>query len=255
MTSYTVTGSTTNNTFGGELLQVEVLTGATLAGTPATATSTTAYNVSISTTQDGCYVIGGICNDSDGGAFTASAGCTIISQFSNTSTTTSYAAYRTTNATSGTPGATTVGSSTTFDTNYGVVALEVIPNGTIAFDASSPAVATSLTATTLTTASFTPPGNSLLVAVMTITGNLSAAVCVGTVSSTPALSNWTERVKLSSTVGGTNSYIGVWTATVPTGSAPFYPANQVLRARLHSQGQQVRDPGLIYANSVYIPVT
>ena len=46
--------------------------------------------------------------------------------------------------------------------------------------------------------------------------NGSANVCVGTTSSSPVLT-WTEQIKVSSTVGSANSYMGVWTASIPSG--------------------------------------
>ena len=253
MTSYTVTATATNNTFTGGLLKVYVLDNATLAGTPATANSVTAYNCSITTTQTGSYVFGTANNETASTAFTASGGTTITDDQSVNAGGAEACAFHTTSAT-GTPGATTVGSSTTFAGNYGVVALEVLNSGgSLTIDASSPAVVFSTTLTSFTTASFTPGASSnILVAVFDACGNGSANVCVGTVSSVPALT-WTERIKINSTVGAANSYNGVWTATLPPGNAPFYPTNRALRARLHSQGQQLKDPGLIYANSVYVP--
>ena len=222
MTSYTVTGTTTNNTFTGGLLKVYVLTGAQLAGTPAVASSGTAYNVSITTSVTGSFVYGTANNETASTAFSASASTTITDDHSINAGGAEGCAFHTTSAT-GTPGPTTVGSSTAFAGNYGVVALEVLANGTQAIDASSPAVVFSTTLTSFTTASFTPPAGSILVAVLSASGNGTATVCVGTTSSSPVLT-WTEQVKLNSTVGAVNSYSGVWTATVPASSAvPVLP--------------------------------
>ena len=213
MTSYTVTGSATNNAYGGCFLRVYVLTGAATPSSPATASSSAAYNVSITTTVTGSYVVGGINNDTTAVAFTAESGTTITDDYSNATDGNEYAAFHTTSAT-GTPGATTVGSSTAFSGTYGVLAVEILASGTIAFDASAPAVVTSNTATSLTTASFTPPGSSLLAAVLTTDGG-SALQMVGSMSSTPALS-WVEQANLSTGFGtGAGGYIGVWTAPVP----------------------------------------
>ena len=214
MTSYTVTGTATNNTFGGGLLQVEVLTGATLAGTPATVTASAAYNGSITTTQTGSYVLGALSNLVASTSFTASAGCTIINQASINAGGAQAGAFRTTSGTGGSPGPTTVGSSTTFAGTYGMVAVEIIPSGTIAFDASTPAVVSSATLTSFTTASFTPPAGSLLVAILVTTGNFSSTACVATVSSSPGLI-WSEQVHFTGDESGTDAYIGVWTAPVP----------------------------------------
>ena len=220
MTSYTVTGTATNNSFGGGLLKVYVLDGAQLAGSPATASSppqTAAYNCSITTTTTGSFVYGIANNETASTTFAASSGTTITDQASINAGGAQAAAFHTTSAT-GTPGATTVGSSTTFAGNYGVVALEVLANGTQSIDASSPAVVSSTTLTSLTTASFAPPGSNILVAVLATVGNATGGnTCVGTVSSTPSLT-WTEQIKVNSAVGGANSYIGVWTAVVPAAS-------------------------------------
>lgn len=215
MTSYTVTATATNNTFTGGILKVYVINGANLAGSPATGNSTTAYNCSVTTTS-GSFVYGTANNQTGSTAFTASSGTTITDDASINAGGAEGCAFHTTSASAG--GATTVGSSTTFAGNYGVVAMEVLTSGTQTIDTSSPAAVISTTLTSFTTGSFTPPGGDLLVAVFTACGNGSANVCVGTVSSTPTLT-WTEQIKLNSTVGATNSYSGVWTASVPAGSS------------------------------------
>ena len=213
MTAYTVTGTTTNNTFGGGLLQVQVLDNAALAGTPATATSATAYNCSITTTVTGSMVFGSVSNLSANATFTAESGTTILTDFADTTHTAEYGSFRTT-STTGTPGPTTVGSSTTFNTNYGCCALEILASGgTLTIDGSSPAAVDSATLTSLTTASFTPPGGSLLVAMLVADGAFSGTQ-VATVSSVPALT-WTERINVNAAEAGLSGYLGVWTATVP----------------------------------------
>lgn len=215
MTSYTVTGTATNNTFTGGLLKVYVLDAAALAGSPAVGSSTAAYNCSVSTTADGSYVFGIANNQIAPTSFTAESNCTISDQAAINSGGAQAAAFHTTSGTTGTPGATTVGSSTTFAGAIGVTAMEILASGgSLSIDSSSPAVVDSETATSFTTASFSPPGSNILVAVLVACGNGSANVCVATVSSVPALT-WTEQVKISSTVDALNSYTGVWTAVVP----------------------------------------
>jgi hypothetical protein len=215
VTSYTVTATATNNTFTGGLLRVYVLDNATLAA-PAVGSSTTAYNCSVTTTADGSYVIGIANNQSASTAFVAEGNCTITDQASVNAGGAQAAAFHTTSATTGTPGATTVGSTTTFAGSYGVVAMEAVSSGgTVSFDASAPAVVSSTTLTSFTTASFIPPSGTLLVATFVACGNGSANVAVATVSSTPVLT-WTERIKINSTVDALNSYTGVWTASVPS---------------------------------------
>jgi hypothetical protein len=230
VTSYTVTGTATNNTFTGGLLKVYVLDNAVLAGTPATGSSTTAFNCSVTTTQAGSFVCGTSLNLDASTAFSASAGTTITDDGSVNTGGSEGCAFHTTSGT-GSPGPTTVGSSTTFPGSYGCCALEILASGgTLTFDASSPAAVISTTLTSFTTASFTPPGGSLLVAVLDACGNGAASVPVGTVSSTPTLAGWTEQVHLSSTVGGFNGYVGVWTASVPAGGGiPVLPPSWTQR--------------------------
>ena len=224
MTSYTVTGSTTNNTFGGGLLKVYVLDNAALAGTPAVGSSTSAYNCSVSTTQDGSYVFGGVNNETASTSFTASSGCTITDQASINAGGAQGGAFQTTSGTTGTPGPTTVGSSTTFAGNYGVAAMEILASGgSLSVEGGSPAAVTSTSATSFTTASFTPVSGTLLVAVLVACGNATGSnTCVATVSSTPSLATWTEQVKINATAGAVNSYAGVWTAVLaaPVTSGP-----------------------------------
>ena len=215
MTAYTVTGTTTNNVYTGGLFQVVVLDNAAVAGSPAVGSSTTAYNCSVSTTADGSYVFGIASNLNAETAYTAEGNCTTLTDYANGSVDTETATFRTTNTTTGTPGATTVGFSTTFSGQYGAVAMEILASGgTLTTDGSSPAAVESATGTSFTTASFSPPGSSVLVAMLAVTGNELVEVCVATVSSSPSLT-WTEQVKVSSEVSPNNAYLGVWTATVP----------------------------------------
>ena len=226
MTAYTVTATATNNSFGGGLLQVDVLDNAALAGTPAVGSSSTAFNCSVTTTAAGSFVFGALANEAAATTFVASSGCTIISQSSINGGGAQGGSFQTTSGT-GTPGATTVGSSTTFPGTYGVAAMEILASGgTLSVDASSPAVVDSLTATSFTTASFTPGASSnILVAMFAITGNFTPTTCVATVSSSPSLT-WTEQVKVSVSESGTAADVGVWTAPlgpVVTPGPPLFP--------------------------------
>lgn len=230
MTSYTVTGTATNNTFTGGMLKVYVLDNASIAGTPAVGSSTTAYNCSVTPSQNNSFFYGIAANEIASTAFTAEANTTISDQGSVSGGGAQAAAYHTT-AGSSSPGTPiTIGSTTTFAGDYGTVAMEILASGgTQSIDGSSPAAIISTTLTSFTTASFAPPGGNILVAVLCANGNGSANVCVGTVSSTPSLT-WTEQIKVNSTVDATNSYIGVWTATAPANSAvPVLPPRWMQR--------------------------
>lgn len=113
--------------------------------------------------------------------------------------------------TSGTPF--TAGS--TDSSNGGVAVLEVPPTGTISIDASSPASVSTVTlgvgATSVTTATFTPPPGTLLLALVTAAGTPAGQAAM-TVTDSYGLT-WTEAV--SATAAG-NGYAGIWYAYAPT---------------------------------------
>lgn len=229
MTSYTVTATITNNTaFGGGQLYVVVLDNATMAGTPATGSSTAAYHVSVTTTVDGSIVLGALSNLNAETTFVNEANST-ITQFGDGTHGAQYAGFYS-SATTGTPGATTFGSSTAFSGAYGIAAVEVVPSagGNVTVDASSPAAIQSSSTTTTfgPTASFTPAASSTLLAAMFATdGDTTGLVQVASLSSIPALT-WTQQVFVSSTVDAINGYVGVWTAPVPATAVsgpPVYP--------------------------------
>jgi hypothetical protein len=246
MTAYTVTATATNNTFGGGLLQVDVLDNAAVAGSPAVASSSTAFNASITTSTAGSFVFGALANETASTTFVASASSTIISQASINSGGAQGGSFQTTSAT-GTPGPTTVGSSTAFPGTYGVAAVEILASGgTLSVDASSPAVVDSATASSFTTASFSPPAGTVLVAMLAITGNFTPATCVATVSSSPALT-WTEQVKVIVSESGTASYVGVWTASVPGGAGAGEPSEQWQVANRRRNRRQDIWPGAYQA--------
>lgn len=211
-TALTVTATQGGGTSAGMLLRVKVLTGAALAQTEATVASSTALNGTITTTVTGSIVYGALSGDAAAGAFSAEPLCTLTDNFHDTSNGEYYGSFRTTSAT-GTPGSTLVGS-TTANANRNLAAAEILPNGTIAEDASAPAVATTMTATAVTTASFTPPAGSLLVAIVPSDGAAGGTLTTMTVSGGGL--TWTELVHAAS---ASTCYAGVWVAQVPAGGA------------------------------------
>ena len=114
--------------------------------------------------------------------------------------------------------------------------LWIQPSPTWAEDASTPAYAHSTT-TSVTTASFTPPGSAVLVAC--ISGNVasSGAGSSLTVASTPSLT-WTLRAYNTST--SSNGLTAVYTATTPAGAVTGPPLNQ---------GPLPNRPALIVSNA------
>jgi hypothetical protein len=113
--------------------------------------------------------------------------------------------------TAGTP--VTVGASGPTDAYTTLAAYEVPPSGTEAVDASTPAFKTS-TGTTITSATFTPPAGSVLVA--DVSSNAAFGTAPGlTVTDTSGLT-WTRRAFSSGT--SLSSFSAIYTATV--GQAP-----------------------------------
>lgn len=105
----------------------------------------------------------------------------------------------------------TAGASNGPASGYGGVAVaEILTSGTLAEDPSSPAPVNTTSATTVTTARFTPPMGSLLVAEIATAGT---AVAVTVTDDNGAL-DWYE---LASWHSGTSGYAGIWAAVVVCG--------------------------------------
>lgn len=228
----TVTATQGGSTANGMALRVMVLTqaAATQNGASGQVSSSGAGQVGITTTQAGSRVYGAALRASS----TAPAVNGVTAQLDSVPDSTHGAWYGTWEAASltGTPGATTFGYTTTF--LGGIAGLEILTAGTLTEDASGPAVASTLTAITVSTASFIPPAGSLLVAL--VSSNGAAAQTTMTVSDGSL--TWTEAVA-GNTAG--DGYVGVWIAQVPAGSGPPATAQAVITA----PGQPARKPQLI----------
>ena len=217
--AFTVTATQGGSTGAGFLLRVKVLTQAAASQAGAAAVhvnhaSGTAPQLSITTTVTGSQVYGAIVNDSNATAYTANGSTTLFDNLQDTANNEYYATCRTTSAT-GTPGPVTVGASAPSNAANGVVLLEILPSGTITEDGSSPAAASTFGAGPVTTASFTPPAGSLLVAMISSDGG--AGVTTFAVTDTSGLGlNWIEASKANASGG---DYAGVWTAFMPGGSS------------------------------------
>ena len=159
----TATGTSPNQ---GIYLFVQVLTDAALAGTPAVLQAGGTFNGNITTTATGSFVLGAVYDWDTPETLTAISGSQILDQLQDATNNSTYAAFSTTAGTV-TPGSTAVGivyDAGTHD-GYGVAAVEILASGgSIGFDGSTPADALNATGTTVTTASFSPPAGSLLVA-------------------------------------------------------------------------------------------
>jgi hypothetical protein len=205
---HTVTAVANGTVINGILLRVLVLTGAATAASQTGATvsahgpSGQYVQAAIVTTATGSMVYGAMW-DYPAAAYTANAtaATTFVDDVNDTVNNMQYGTCRTTSAT-GTPGSVTVGASSTV-TLGGIALAEILPAGTITADASAPAVAQDFNATAVTTASFTPPGGALVVAL--VSSNGGAGVIGMTVSSTGH--SWAELNSMH--VSGWD-YCGIW---------------------------------------------
>lgn len=210
----TVTAAESGTTFNGVLLRVKVLTGTSLSQAGAATASfqgTGAQQASITTTVTGSQVYGALKNSGSTATFTANGSTTLFDNVSDASNGEAFGTCRSTSAT-GSPGAVTIGASA--PSVAGQTALvEVLPSGTITEDASGPAQVNTLAGITITTASFTPPAGSLLVAMVLADANASTVVTVSGGGLT-----WTEVKKSQST--SPTGYAGVWIAQIAPASSP-----------------------------------
>jgi hypothetical protein len=221
----------------GALLRVLVLTGATAAGgANSTTTSTTTGGWSLTPSGSNSYPVWAVTDYSAQNAFTSRTNNTLRDNFDATSgmylATGNYSG----TVTGGTP--VTVGATLhSGDSCFGA-AYEILASGgtTPALDGSSPvAVSEPTGATALTTASFTPPAGSVVVAICTAANFPSTAWSVSDSSSM----TWTSRAS-------NGSSMAIFTATVPSGgaAAPIIPPRGPARARFplsrrgRSQGNQ-----------------
>lgn len=223
--SFTVTATQTASTGNGMALRLYVLTGtaAVQNGAAAAQSATGAHEASITTTVAGSQVYGAILNGSVT-AGTPAAGTTIDDQVADSGHAKSYTTLHAT-AVTGTPGAITLGESAPSN-NGGCALFEVLPNGVITVDGSSPALASTTGAPSVTTAAFTPPSGSLLVALIAANG---ASTGVETVAMSDTSGLGLTWVAASEAHAANMKYAGVWLAQVPV-YAPGAVATATLSA-------------------------
>jgi trimeric autotransporter adhesin len=194
----------------GMLLRVLVLTG--VSGSQSGAgvdgqSSATGFQQAknLVTTVTGSRVYGVAVSDSTGTLTAFDANTTLIDGFTDSTNSEDYTTFRC--APTGTPGS-GVKYGLSQSNSGGVALAEVLPNGTINEDASAPAVATALSATTVTTASFTPPAGALMVALVSSDGTTG----VQTMDVQGGGVTWTE---VKAEQAANCSYAGVWMAYAP----------------------------------------
>ena len=226
--SLTVTGSITNPPSVGLGLSVRVLTGAAAATAQPGATFASGVGdnlvpqYGLTPTGTGSYIYG----------CTVYAPATTATVDANTTSLLNYAtssvavfAYRGTGkTTSGV--AVTYGGSAPAATGGDFVQAEILASGTLAEDASSPAAVTSATASSLTTASFTPPSGSLLVAIITGVDS-SFGADISSITDTAGLT-WTQLVYYN----GAGGVSAIWAAQAPTAHIVTLPAALTAAAAL-----------------------
>jgi hypothetical protein len=225
--SLKVTATAGGSTANGLLLRVFVLTGAAPAEAQKGATvshqfpGTGTWTQSITTTQSGSRVYGAATPGEAGITVNPAALTTVVDDVNDATNGETYVTFKATSLT-GTPGATTLGLALTGATPAGPFAMaEILCSGVLAEDASAPAVVSTLAATTISTANFSPPPGSLLVALVPCDG--AASTVTMTVSG--GLLNWTQLVANNPSGG---DYAGVWIAQVPAANE----WNAPIRAKL-----------------------
>ena len=231
-------GTGTDN---GIALTVKVLTGAAAAagqgGASGSSGTTTTPNGSITPRATGSYVYGAVANLAAATAFTPAAGNTFSQNVLYSGDGDTFGTFRV-NATTTASIQVTAGASGPTEVS-GLInwcAAEILANGTLAEDASSPAGVNTTTATTVSTAGFTPPAGSLLVAQVSCnyvgSGTLTMTVSGGGLT-------WTQ------IVGETVDLASVWVAQVPAAAAGQPAGGQPgpVRARIPAAQQRMAGAG------------
>lgn len=226
MAAITVTATQGGSTANGMILRVRVVVGAdTLAHIAAgtckgTQSGGARHELTTLTTTRIGSVVWGVLENANAGANNPDAGNSSLDDVPDATNGQQYGTVFQTTPTV-TPGAFTSGSADSFPGGY--ACLEILPlnsGGTITYDASGPALAQTFAATTITTASFTPPAGTLLMAL--VSSNAGAGIGTMTVSDSSGLT-WTA-VEQANATG--EKYTGIWLATVPStaGGVIYFPA-------------------------------
>ena len=219
--AFTVTATQNGNVNNGTTLQVKVLTGAIeVGGASATSAniSTSPDDTSVTPNATNSLICFGLVNCTGANAFTLASNNTAWdNNVDATSGYTGLAGFYSGAVSGGTP--VTVGATLPTGQNTGYAIYEVEPSSgsTPAVDASSPAGVNSTTSSAVT-AAFTPPGGSVLVAIVAANGTGGAGNTDIVMSDTSGMHlTWTKRAGLT---GASNGGVWVFTAFVPGILAP-----------------------------------
>ena len=225
--AYTVTATNSDGS-AGIWLQVEVLTGATESGGASANISDGASGTTTLTPNFSGSFIAEAWNNAQTSvaaptAATNNSILTVAAHGDSAAATASLPApaafYYSGTVTAGT--GVTVGSGNYTGTANAELAAYEVPNASgqsWAEDSSTPAWATTTSTNTVTTASFTPPGGAVLVAVVVCNYNgVANPTTTLSVSSSPALTWTLRKASANSTVNGGTA---IFTATVPAATVP-----------------------------------
>jgi hypothetical protein len=223
--SITVTATQGGSTNPGIFLRVIVFDNAALPASPnvVVQSAAAAHQVTLTPAVTGSLAYCAVVNGNDGGA-AWDTGVTGIDWVQDTTNDLAYAdGVSTATLTEGTPF--TVGSPASY--GGGCVGVEVQPSGgTPSSDASSPAPVDSFTATTVSTAAFSPPAGALMLAFVAA-GGLFGDVTTMSVTGGPT---WTQ---LGPANAASQFYAGIWYATAPGAGVAFRsPSVPLLRRRV-----------------------
>jgi hypothetical protein len=189
--SITVTATSSGaGSANGILLAVRVINNGSLTqnGASTNSTAVTTPQLAITPTASGSWVYGVIGTGAAGTAFSSIDGNTTSIFNANVVSGSNWGVYRSTSGT--TTSSTTYGWTLPTETagNYYTACAEILSNGTISEDASTPAIASTSSALTITTASFTPPASSILIAAVSAQWSGTGAVSLALSDSANAYS-------------------------------------------------------------------
>lgn len=219
-TALTVTATNSGAAaLNGLALTVKVLTGSAGFGTTAASGTVTTPQLAITPAASGSIVYGSVFMGGSSTAFTPNASTTFFVNASDATNTTTYGNFRATSTTTGGTPVTVGGSAPSVSAgNDGICLLEVKSGGSLAEDSSAPAVLSTTSSKTLTTATFTPPFGAVLVAIVSADGNGAATTgnnASTTITDTLGLS-WTKQIDQTlAPAGGILQVASIWTATLP----------------------------------------
>lgn len=202
---FTVTATQGGATAVGTGISLYIVSGQ-LASQPGSTATASALSTSLTAQANGSLVFGSVL--ATPGTLSPLAGTTLIGQTAVGGLT--LGSLVSTSATTG-GGSVTYGVTSSGGAGISVALLEILAAGGLSPFAGNPAGLTGAGATSVTSPAVSPPGGSLLVAM--VQSNGAVGVTTISISDTSGYGlSWVERVKLNPSGSG---YAGVWTAAIP----------------------------------------